>query len=62
MEYHKNLFQYLDFGGFDKTLQYFDKEISSKGKPVASHEGKGPVSQKQLAAQVNPACIFLFNL
>ncbi|XP_053379152.1 lisH domain-containing protein ARMC9-like isoform X2 [Mercenaria mercenaria] len=43
--------EYLDFGGFDKTLQNFDKEISSKGKPVASAEGKGPVSQKQLAAQ-----------
>lgn len=43
--------EYLDFSGFDKTLQNFDKEISSKGKPVASPEGKGPVSQKQLAAQ-----------
>ena len=42
----------MDFGGFDKTLQNFDKEISSKGKPVSSTEGKGPVSQKQLAAQV----------
>ena len=45
-------FQYLDFGGFDKTQQTFDKEISSKGKPLASIDGKGPSSQKQITAQV----------
>ncbi|XP_052213977.1 lisH domain-containing protein ARMC9-like isoform X2 [Dreissena polymorpha] len=43
--------EYLDFGGFDKTLQNFDKEISGKGKPLSTTEGKGPVSQKQLTAQ-----------
>ena len=46
-------FQYLDFGGFDKTLQNFDKEISSKGKPLSTFDGKGPSSQKQVAAQVH---------
>ncbi|XP_052760262.1 lisH domain-containing protein ARMC9-like isoform X1 [Mya arenaria] len=43
--------EYLDFGGFDKTLQNFDKEISGKGKPLSSGDSKGPISQKQLAAQ-----------
>lgn len=43
--------EYLDFGGFDKTLQNFEKEISSKGKPLATFDGKGPSSQKQVAAQ-----------
>lgn len=43
--------EYLDFGGFDKTLQNFEKEISSKGKPLSTQDAKGPISQKQLAAQ-----------
>lgn len=43
--------EYLDFGGFDRTLSTYQKECDQKNKPVASHSIKSKSNQKLLAIQ-----------
>ncbi|XP_060073653.1 lisH domain-containing protein ARMC9-like [Ylistrum balloti] len=43
--------EFLDFGGFDRTLSTFQKECDQKNKPVTSHSIKSKSNQKLLAIQ-----------
>lgn len=45
--------QYLDFGGFDKTLQDFERECEQKGKPIADVDVKSRSNQKLIGIQVS---------
>ncbi|KAL5017753.1 hypothetical protein ScPMuIL_005164 [Solemya velum] len=43
--------EYLDFGGFDKTLQDFERECEQKGKPIADLDVKSKSNQKLIGIQ-----------